>query len=175
MVERLRRATNEHDLEALVGCFAADYRNETPAHPERGFTGRDQVRRNWDADLRRHPGRRRAEVLRCAVDGDTVWTEWEHRGTRPDGSPHLMRGVVIFGVDDGLVAAGPASTSSRSRQAAGASTRPCAGRSRRAAGVILVAGGTGRLGTLVVRRLAGTGLAVRVLTRDPARAQHLAS
>jgi hypothetical protein len=32
-----------------------------------------------------------------------VWTEWEHRGTRPDGSPHLMRGVVIFGVEDGLI------------------------------------------------------------------------
>lgn len=39
--------------------------------------------------------------------------------------------------------------------------------------MILVAGGTGRLGTLVVRRLAGRGLAVRVLTRDPARARHL--
>ncbi|MDQ2959742.1 MAG: SDR family oxidoreductase [Candidatus Dormibacteraeota bacterium] len=39
--------------------------------------------------------------------------------------------------------------------------------------MILVAGGTGRLGTLVVRRLAARGLAVRVLTRDPARAAHL--
>jgi uncharacterized protein YbjT (DUF2867 family) len=39
--------------------------------------------------------------------------------------------------------------------------------------VILVAGGTGRLGTLVVRGLTERGLAVRVLTRDPARAQHL--
>jgi len=48
MVERLRVASNEHNLPALVGCFAADYRNETPAHPERGFTGRDQVRRNWE-------------------------------------------------------------------------------------------------------------------------------
>jgi NADH dehydrogenase len=40
--------------------------------------------------------------------------------------------------------------------------------------VILVAGGTGRLGTLVVSGLAGRGLKVRVLTRDPARASHLA-
>ena len=43
-----------------------------------------------------------AEILGSAVDGDTVWTEWEHRGTRPDGSRHLMRGVIIFGVADGL-------------------------------------------------------------------------
>jgi uncharacterized protein YbjT (DUF2867 family) len=40
--------------------------------------------------------------------------------------------------------------------------------------VIVVAGGTGTLGTRLVSRLAGQGLAVRVLTRDPARAQHLA-
>ena len=40
--------------------------------------------------------------------------------------------------------------------------------------MIVVAGGTGRLGTLVVRRLAGRGLSIRVLTRDSARAEHLA-
>jgi uncharacterized protein YbjT (DUF2867 family) len=40
--------------------------------------------------------------------------------------------------------------------------------------VIVVAGGTGTLGTRLVPRLAGQGLAVRVLTRDPARAAHLA-
>ena len=40
--------------------------------------------------------------------------------------------------------------------------------------MIVVAGGTGTLGTRLVPRLAGTGLAVRVLTRDPARADHLA-
>jgi uncharacterized protein YbjT (DUF2867 family) len=40
--------------------------------------------------------------------------------------------------------------------------------------MIVVAGGTGTLGTRLVPRLAERGLAVRVLTRDPARAQHLA-
>lgn len=39
--------------------------------------------------------------------------------------------------------------------------------------MIVVAGGTGRLGTRVVTRLAARGLEVRVLTRDPARARHL--
>src|SRR5437764_8867374 len=39
--------------------------------------------------------------------------------------------------------------------------------------MIAVAGGTGRLGTLVVKRLAARGLEVRVLTRDPNRARHL--
>jgi uncharacterized protein YbjT (DUF2867 family) len=39
---------------------------------------------------------------------------------------------------------------------------------------VLVAGGTGRLGALVVAGLAERGTAVRILTRDPRRADHLA-
>jgi hypothetical protein len=38
-----------------------------------------------------------------AISGDTVWPEWEMRGTRRDGSEHHMRGVVIFGTDDNLI------------------------------------------------------------------------
>lgn len=41
--------------------------------------------------------------------------------------------------------------------------------------MIVIAGGTGRLGTQVVRLLTARGLAVRVLTRAPARAAHLRS
>jgi ketosteroid isomerase-like protein len=96
MVARLSQATNDHDLEAVVDCFTEDYRNETPAHPSRGFRGRDQVRKNWQQILAAVPDLR-ASVLRCAVDGDAVWSEWEMRGTRLDGSVHLMRGVIIFG------------------------------------------------------------------------------
>jgi hypothetical protein len=47
----LQRATDARDLEALVACFAPDYRNETPAHPERGFTGREQVRATGNPPL----------------------------------------------------------------------------------------------------------------------------
>jgi ketosteroid isomerase-like protein len=99
MVERLCRATNDHDLEALTSCFASDYRNETPAHPARGFTGREQVRKNWEQIFTAVPDLS-AEV-RWIEDEGSVWSEWEMRGTRRDGSPHLMRGVVIFGVDGG--------------------------------------------------------------------------
>ena len=99
LVKRLCRAVNEHDLEALTDCFALDYRNETPAHPARGFQGRSQVRRNWEQIFAAVPDIT-AEV-RLIADHQTVWSEWEMRGTRQDGSPHLMRGVVIFGVDRG--------------------------------------------------------------------------
>jgi ketosteroid isomerase-like protein len=97
MVERLERATNAHDLDALVACFGEDYENETPVHPGRGFRGRGQVRRNWEQIFTFVPDVR-AQVISSVVDGDTVWSEWEMQGTRLDGSPHRMRGVIIFGV-----------------------------------------------------------------------------
>ena len=102
VLARLERATNTHDIDAVVGCFAANYRNDTPVHPERGFTGRDQVRRNWEQIFAAIPDVT-ATVLRSSVNGDEVWSEWEHRGTRRDGSAHVMRGVVIFGVADELL------------------------------------------------------------------------
>ena len=39
--------------------------------------------------------------------------------------------------------------------------------------MIAIAGGTGRLGRLLTRRLTERGVGVRVITRDPARAAHL--
>ena len=101
MVDRLVRATNEHDVDAVTACFAEDYQNETPVHPARSFSGREQVRRNWEQIFAFVPDLR-AEVTRSAIAGETAWTEWEMTGTRRDGSAHHLRGVVIFGVCDGL-------------------------------------------------------------------------
>jgi ketosteroid isomerase-like protein len=95
---RLIQATNAHDIDAIVACFASDYRNETPAHPTRSFIGRDQVRRNWGQILGFVPDIH-AKVLRSSVDDGVVWSEWEQHGTRRDGTPHVMRGVIIFGVE----------------------------------------------------------------------------
>jgi ketosteroid isomerase-like protein len=102
VLARLERATNAHDVDAVVACFAVDYRNDTPAHPERSFSGREQVRRNWEQIFAAIPDLT-ARVLRSAVNGDEAWSEWEHRGTRRDGTAHVMRGVVIFGVGQGLL------------------------------------------------------------------------
>ena len=96
LVQRLLDATNDHDLEALVACFALNYVNETPVHPARGFEGREQVRRNWQQIFVGVPDL--VAEARWIADGDSAWSEWEMRGTRLDGTPHLMRGVVIFGV-----------------------------------------------------------------------------
>ena len=45
----------------------------------------------------------RARLPRTAVDGDTIWTEWDLSDTRGDGAAFLMRGVVIFGLTGGLI------------------------------------------------------------------------
>ena len=102
-VERLVASVNAHDLEAMVACFADDFVNEWPAHPGRGFRGSQQVRRNWSQLFAGVPDLQ-AEVLGTAVDGDRVWAEWDISGTRGDGAPFAMRGVVIFGVSGGVIA-----------------------------------------------------------------------
>src|SRR5213080_4232756 len=94
---RLREATNSREVDSVVACFAADYVNETPAHPARGFTGIDQVRRNWTHIFTAVPDHT-AALVGSAQDGDTVWTEWEMSGTRVDGGRHCMRGVIVFTV-----------------------------------------------------------------------------
>ncbi|MGZ4681450.1 MAG: nuclear transport factor 2 family protein [Acidimicrobiales bacterium] len=103
-VRRLIAATNAHDLDALVACFADDYRNETPVHPARGFVGRDQVRANWQTIFSAVPDLEAEVVAGPAVDGDVVWSEWAMRGTRHDGSDHRMAGVIIFRVRDDRIA-----------------------------------------------------------------------
>ena len=105
VVHHLRDVTNAHDLEGIVACFADDYRLTMPLHPERDFTGTEQVRRNWTQILGAIPDVT-TDVVATAVEGSTVWSEWEHRGTRPDGSPHLMRGVIVFTVTGEQIAAG---------------------------------------------------------------------
>ena len=102
IIDELVRATNAHDLDALVACFHEDYVNETPAHPRRGFRGNAQVRSNW-AQILGSVADLRAEVPRRVTVGNTAWTEWDISGTRGDGATFAMRGVVIFGVRDGKI------------------------------------------------------------------------
>jgi ketosteroid isomerase-like protein len=102
VIDRLVQAINDHDLEAMVACFDEGYVNETPIHPQRGFRGNEQVRRNWTQIFAAVP-ELRAQVLRTAIDGDTVWTEWDMSGTRRDGAAFLMAGVVILGFAEAAI------------------------------------------------------------------------
>jgi ketosteroid isomerase-like protein len=101
VVDRLVQATNDHDLDGLVACFAEDYANETPVHPGRSFRGRTQVRQNWEQIFAFVPDLT-AKVISSTIADETAWTEWEMTGTRRDGTAHQMRGVILFGVRGGV-------------------------------------------------------------------------
>ena len=102
VLERLHRAMNDHDLEGFLSNFHDDYSSEQPAHPERAFTGRAQVRENWAAMFAAMPDFR-ADLIRAVVDADIAWAEWRWHGTRRDGSRLEMSGVTVFGVRDGRI------------------------------------------------------------------------
>jgi hypothetical protein len=103
VVDRLHRAMNRHDLETFVGCFSPDYRSEQPAHPNRAFGGYAQVRTNWAAFFAGVPDFQ-AELLGVSVDGEVVWSGWAWTGHWSDGSAHDMRGVIIMGIENELIA-----------------------------------------------------------------------
>ena len=94
VIERMREALNRHDLEAFLECFDPNYRSEQPAHPNRGFGGKEQVRKNWSAMFESFPDFE-AQLLRHTSDGEVVWSEWHWTATGLN-----MAGVTIFGVEE---------------------------------------------------------------------------
>lgn len=102
LIERIVEAENSQDADQVAALVAEDYRSETPIHPERNFTGREQVRQNWQTVFE-NTSDFNAELLRSTVNGDTIWTEWHLTGTQADGTELDMRGVAIWGVEDGLL------------------------------------------------------------------------
>lgn len=105
VIDRLTAAQNAHDLEGMLACFHEDYRSEQPMYPARTFQGIDQVRANWSAMLAGIPDFH-SEILRSAVEGDTVFVEVHWTGTKAGGAPFEERGVLIMGVRDDRVAWG---------------------------------------------------------------------
>jgi limonene-1,2-epoxide hydrolase len=105
VIDRLVAALNAHDLDSAVDLIHADYRSEQPAHPGRAFTGRDQMRANWQAMLAGIPDFH-ADVVRFVDDATTTWTEWRWTGHRSDGRPFDVRGVTLFEIADEQIVAG---------------------------------------------------------------------
>ena len=105
VIDRLAAAQNAHDLEGMLTCFHEDYSSEQPLHPARAFQGIDQVRANWSALLGAIPDFR-AELLRSAVDGGTIFVEVHWTGTKADGTRLDERGVLVMGISDDRIAWG---------------------------------------------------------------------
>jgi ketosteroid isomerase-like protein len=100
VAERLNAAMNAHDIDAFVDCFDEDYDSSQPAHPDRAFRGREQVRENWSA-IFEGVADFSSELVLSGATGDTEWSEWHWRGTQADGTPLDMAGVIVCGVRDG--------------------------------------------------------------------------
>ncbi|WP_314216080.1 nuclear transport factor 2 family protein [Pseudarthrobacter equi] len=104
-VRRMLTAANRHDLEAMMSEFAEDYRNTTPVHPARSFTGSAQVRKNWTALLAGLPDLTLTVHDAATGPDGKLWMEWSNRGTRPDGSVQCAAGVAIFTLRNERIAA----------------------------------------------------------------------
>ena len=102
IIKDMLRAVNDRQLEVLAASFDTDYVNETPSHPERSFRGNAQVKKNWAQIFASVPDVT-ARVISTALDGERVWVELEMAGTNVDGGAFLMRGVVIFTLNDDLI------------------------------------------------------------------------
>ncbi len=105
VIERLYLAMNRHDLGAFLDCFDPNYRSEQPAHPNRGFGGREQVEKNWSALFEGIPDFH-AELLATATEGDWSWSEWHWTGTRASEAPLDMRGVTLFEIGNDRILSG---------------------------------------------------------------------
>jgi len=105
IINKLVRAANAHDLDAMAALLHPDYRSLQPAHPARAFVGRSQFRANWEAMFAGIPDFR-AELGRVVQDRDTAWCEWAWFGMRTDKRSFEVRGVVLCEIRDGLIATG---------------------------------------------------------------------
>src|SRR5690242_1300202 len=95
--EHMIQTLNRHDLDAMVACFAPDFRSEQPLHPERDFVGQAGVRKNWSFFFTTIPDIQ-IEILREVEEGDTVWAELHYHGTQTDGKKHAVRGVTLMSI-----------------------------------------------------------------------------
>jgi hypothetical protein len=94
VLERLREALNGRDVDAMLECFDPDYKSEQPAHPNRGFGGKEQVRKNWSGMFESYPDFE-AKLLRHSSDGDVLWSEWYW-----SAAGLTMAGIILMGVKE---------------------------------------------------------------------------
>lgn len=99
MAQKLERALTSHDLDGLVALFTSAYRSDWPCRPDRSFSGKEQVRKNWEQIFAGIPDVS-WKLVRLAETPDTEWAEWEVTGTARNGVAVSMCGVTVSGVVD---------------------------------------------------------------------------
>ena len=104
VIDRFNDAFNRHDADALAETLTDDTVFEDTSAPDgRLVEGRDNVVAYWRAWFGRNPDAA-FETEDMIVGGDRAVVLWTYRKTR-DGKPWHLRGVDVFTVRDGKVAA----------------------------------------------------------------------
>ena len=104
-VDRFNEAFNRHDADALALLLTDDtvFEDTSPAPDGQRIEGKTAVVAFWQEWFARNPGAR-FEAEEIIVSGDRAVVRWVYRKTR-DGQPWHLRGVDVFTVRDGKVAA----------------------------------------------------------------------
>ena len=104
-VDSFNEVFNRHDLDALAAILTDDtvFEDTSPAPDGRRIEGKTAVVEFWRAWFARNPDAR-FEAEEIIVSGSRAVVRWVYRKMR-DGQPWHLRGVDIFTVRDGRVAA----------------------------------------------------------------------
>jgi len=104
-VERFNEAFNRHDAEAVAALLTEDtvFEDTSPAPDGRRIEGKAAVAEFWRAWFARNADAR-FEAEEMIVSGNRATVLWVYRKMR-NGEPWHLRGVDIFTVRDGKIAA----------------------------------------------------------------------
>ena len=104
-VDRFNEVFNRHDVDALAALLTDDtvFEDTSPAPDGRRIEGRAAVVEFWRGWFARNPDAR-FEAEEIIVSGSRAVVRWVYRKMR-DGQKWHLRGVDIFTVRDGRVAA----------------------------------------------------------------------
>lgn len=104
-VQQFNEVFNRHDADGLTALLTEDtvFEDTSPAPDGRRIEGKSSVVEFWRAWFVRNPDAR-FEAEEVIVSGDRAVVRWVYRKMR-NGQPWHLRGVDVFTVRDGKVAA----------------------------------------------------------------------
>jgi ketosteroid isomerase-like protein len=104
-IEKFNEVFNRHDADALAALLTDDtvFEDTSPAPDGRRVVGKAAVAQFWKDWFARN-AEARFEGEEMIVSGDRAVVRWVYRKTR-NGQPWHLRGVDVFTVRDGKVAA----------------------------------------------------------------------
>jgi len=105
VVDRFNEAFNRHDADALAALLTDDtvFEDTSPASDGQRMEGKTNVVAFWRGWFARNPDAR-FEAEEIIVSGDRAVVRWVYHKMR-NGQPWRLRGVDVFTVRDGKVAA----------------------------------------------------------------------